>query len=98
MCIKFREGFTGCYDCPLGEKGENVNCNDYNKKVKITFKNKEKADYWGRIVTVFHKGEIVEGYAVIKDGIGYCASAYKDAYGGYQDFINPKNADIELIE
>lgn len=91
------KNFKGCYHCPLGEKGESCNCMDYNVPVRITFTKNEKADYWGRIVTVFHKGEIVEGYAVIKDGIAYCVSAYTDAYGGYQDFIDPENADIELI-
>ena len=95
MCVKCKK-LNGCGKCEL--QGENCSCMDYSVPVNITFKNKEKADNWGHIVTVFNKGETVLGYAVIKDGIGYCASARSNIYDEYEDFINPDNAEIELIE
>lgn len=94
--LKF-EGISGsCYDCKLNK--ENCHCSMFDVPVTITFNEDEKADCWGHMVTVFRKGETVKGKAVVKDGIGYCASAPSNIYDGYEDFISTDNADIELIE
>lgn len=86
--------FKGCGKCKLLE----CDCRLISVPVKITFKKDEKADNWGRIVTVFRKGETVKGYAVVdKDRTVCCASAASNIYD-YEDFINLENADIELIE
>lgn len=90
-------GISGsCGECKLGK--EDCDCRKLKVPVRITFNKDEKADNWGHMVTVFRKGETVEGYAVVKDGIGYCASAASNIYDGYEDFVGTENADIELIE
>lgn len=86
--------FKGCGKCKL----LGCDCRMISVQVKITFKNDEKADSWGRLVTVFRKGETVKGYAVVdKDRTVCCASAASNIYD-YEDFINLENVDIELIE
>lgn len=88
--------YNGCGNCELCK--QEVNCKDIHVPVNITFKKAEKADDWGRVVTVFKAGEAVQGEAVIKDNKVYCASARSNIYEGYEDFINTENADIELIK
>ena len=86
--------FKGCEKCKL----LGCDCRLISVPVKITFKKDEKADNWGRIVTVFRKGETVKGYAVVdNNNVVYCASAESNIYN-YEDFISLENVDIELIE
>ncbi|EOR20550.1 hypothetical protein A500_16470 [Clostridium sartagoforme AAU1] len=85
--------FKGCGACKLNES-----CKEYKKNVNITFDKSEKADNWGRIVTVFSKGETVRGEAVIKDDKIYCASAQSNIYEGYEDFIGLNHVTIEVLE
>ncbi|MPM11358.1 hypothetical protein SDC9_57701 [bioreactor metagenome] len=85
--------FKGCGACKL-----NGSCKEYKKNVNITFDKSEKADNWGRIVTVFSKGETVRGEAVIKDDKIYCASAQSNIYEGYEDFIGLNHVTIEVLE
>ncbi|CAI3548011.1 hypothetical protein [Clostridium neonatale] len=92
--MKFKK-YNGCGNCELA--GKKFDCEAHNVPVNITFKHNEKADNWGTMVTIFRKGETVKGYAVVKDGIGYCASAASNIYNGYEDFIDTDNADIEII-
>lgn len=84
--------YKGCGVCKL-----NGSCKEYKQKVNILFKKSEKADNWGRIVTVFSKGEKVEGEAVIKEDKVYCATAKSNIYEEYEDFIGLNNVDIEIL-
>ncbi|BDR73654.1 hypothetical protein K144316041_23620 [Clostridium tetani] len=86
--------FKGCGACELCKK--NIDCKKLNVPVAITFNKSQKADDWGKFVTVFRKGETVKGYAVIKDNKVYCASAKSNIYEEYEDFIGLDNVDIEI--
>ena len=88
--LVFKE-FKGCNECDI--KGK---CRGYRKEVNITFNESQKADNWGKFVTVFRKGETVSGYATIKDNIVYCACAESNIYKGYQDFIEIENVEIDM--
>ena len=87
--------FKGCGACELCK--EDVNCKKFNVPVSITFNKAQKADDWGKFVTVFRNGEKVKGYAVIKDNKVYCASAKSNVYEGYEDFIQLENVNIKVI-
>ena len=87
--------FNGCGGCKL--RGTDIDCNSITVPVSITFNKPQKADNWGRLVTVFRKGETVKGDAVIKDNEVYCASAQSNIYEEYEDFIKLNNVDIEII-
>lgn len=84
--------YKGCGNCKL-----NGACKDFQRSVNIRFNKSERADNCGKIVTVFRKGEIVEGKAVIKDDKVYCASAKSNIYKGYYDFVGLNNITIELL-
>lgn len=88
--------FKGCGACNLCK--EEVDCKSFNTPISITFNKSQKADDWGRLVTVFSKGETVQGYAIIKDNEVYCASAKSNIYDEYEDFINLNNIDIEILK
>lgn len=88
--------FKGCGNCELS--GKDFDCVKNSILVNITFKNNEKADNWGKMVTVFRKGETVKGYAVVKDNVGYCVSAISNLYEGYEDFVSTDNVEVETIE
>lgn len=85
--------YRGCGACKLSGA-----CKEYKKNVNITFNKSERADNWGRIVTVFSKGETVKGEAVIKGDKVYCASAQSNLYEGYEDFIGLNNVTIEILD
>lgn len=90
--LKKTKNWQGCGGCRLCK--ENENCHAFTKKVKLEFKNDEKWDNWGRMVTAFRKGTVVYGKAVIKDNTVYCASAESTLYCGVTDFVNLKNVNI----
>jgi hypothetical protein len=92
MSLKYWN-YSGCGNCKLSGA-----CKEFRKKVNITFTKDEKADCWGRFVTVFSKGEAVQGEAVIKEDKVYCASAQSTIYEEYEDFIGINNVIIELLE
>ena len=82
--------YMGCGMC------DNVNgakCVGKRSKVEITFKNDEYWDNGGRMVKVFHKGDVVEGEAIILDNKVYCASAESTIYKGIEDFIDLENVE-----
>lgn len=85
--------FRGCGACKLIE--ENLECKKFFTQVEVAFKEAQMADNHGRLVTVFSKGEIVRGEAVIKDNIVYCVSAKSNIYGEYEDFIDLRNIEIK---
>lgn len=87
--------FKGCGECELCK--ENCDCGKIDVPVKITFNKSQKADDWGRMVTVFRKGETIVGRAVIKDNKVYCASAESNIYDGYDDFISLEDVKIKRI-
>lgn len=86
--LVFKE-FKGCGLCDIKD-----NCRGYEKKVNIKFNESQKADSWGKLVTVFEKGEIVSGHATIKDNEVYCACAKSNKWKGYFDFIRLENIEI----
>lgn len=79
-----------CANCPLSGK----DCEQYKIDCKVKFKRDEKADNWGRMVTVFNKGDFVNGHAVLKDGKLYCVSAESDIYPDYTDFVDNQSVYI----
>lgn len=88
--------YKGCGACELSK--QNIDCKKIHVLVKITFKKAERADCWGRMVTVFRKGESVQGHAVIKDNKVYCASAASNLYEEYEDFVGLENIKVELVK
>lgn len=88
--------YKGCGACILCEEG--IDCKKIHVPVEITFKKAQKADDWGRFVTVFSKDEKVTGKAVIRDNKVYCASAKSNIYEEYEDFISLENVEIKRIE
>ncbi|AKL96643.1 hypothetical protein CACET_c31990 [Clostridium aceticum] len=87
--------FKGCGACDLCK--ENQDCRKMDEEVEITFKKSQKSDNWGKAVTVFSKGEIVTGRAVIKENRVYCASAKSNIFGGYEDFVSLENVEIKRL-
>lgn len=83
--------FKGCGLCEI--KGK---CRGYKKNVNIKFNKSQKADNFGNFVTVFKKGDIVSGYATIKDNAVYCACAESNIYKGYCDFIKLEDIEISI--
>lgn len=91
--MKKVKNWKGCRNCELCIEG--IDCQAFTREVQLEFIKTEKWDNWGKIVTVFGKGNIVKGTAVVKDGIVYCASA-ESPYYGVTDFVNLKN--IKILE
>lgn len=89
MSLKYLK-YSGCGNCKLAGA-----CKQFKKKVNITFTKGERADCWGRFVTVFRAGETVQGEAVIKDDKVYCATAQSTIYEEYDDFIGINHVIIE---
>lgn len=86
--------WQGCGGCKLCR--ERVDCRSYTKKIQMEFIKSEKWDNWGKMVTAFRKGTVIQGTAVIKDGVVYCASAESSLYQGITDFVNLEN--IKILE
>lgn len=85
----------GCGECEKCDNG--FDCKQHSKKVKITFKKAVEWDNWGKMVTAFRKGEVVEGRAVIDGNKVYCASAKSELWD-VEDFVWLENIEnIEVI-
>lgn len=86
--IKFN--YMGCGCCPFSTTED---CKNSETNVKLTFKNPEYADCWGRFIRVFDANETVKGTAHIKDGIVYCATAESV---NYSDFVDLNNVAVTI--
>lgn len=91
--MKKVRNWKGCGNCELCKAG--IDCREFTREVRLEFIKNERWDNWGKMVTVFKKGTIVEGTAVVKDGMVYCASAEPPCYG-VADFVDLEN--IEILE
>lgn len=87
--------YRGCGKCKLCS---NSGCAGEIVPVKITFLKPQVADDWGRMVTVFNKGDVVQGKARIKDNIVYCVTARSTIYDDYEDYIDTSNIKVELVK
>lgn len=85
--------YCGCGNCQLSKDG--CDCKRYDRDVQIMFNGDQKWDCWGKFVTAFKKGSVVNGYAVIKDNKVYCASATSPIFE-FDDFISLDNVEIIL--
>ena len=89
--------YTGCNSCPLSKlEPRGVCVREYRIliKVKIT-----KAVFWEDWCVqrlVFSKGDVVEGKAVVKDGILYCFTAESTMSPGVSDYLDL--GSIEVLE
>ena len=81
--------YKGCGSCV--KKGACKNLK--RKKVVVRFKNNERADNWGRTVTVFRAGEEVKAEVILDNETVLCATAESKRYD-YQDFISLENIEI----
>lgn len=90
--LKNYEGCASCENCC-----NNFDCKAHSLPVTIKFNKAVKWDNWGHMVTAFHKGDIVKGYAVIDDNKVYCASAESTIYKEVEDFIDLRCISVELI-
>ena len=83
--------YEGCGKCP--KRG---NCKASKREnIKVRFKKRERADDWGRMVTVFGEGEEVEANCIVDGDTILCATATSNIYPEYSDFISLEN--IELV-
>ena len=86
--------YKGCGACKFADWCSNKKI--YKEKIKVVFKNNERADNGSRFVTVFSRGETVTAEAHIVGNTVLCATASSNFYDGYTDFISLDN--IEIIQ
>lgn len=87
--------YEGCGNCK--KCSNDFDCKSYSVPVAIEFNKSQKWDCWGRMVTAFRKGDVVNGYAVIVDNKVYCASATSPIYDDVDDFIALEDVEITLL-
>ncbi len=84
--------YKGCGSCSYYDWCKNGKIN--KKKIKVRFIRNERADDWGRFVTVFSKGEEIVVEANTVGNTVLCAIAKSRLYPDYVDFISLENIEI----
>lgn len=81
--------FSGCGGCPIGNCAKTLS----ESTVLLRHTGDERWDNWGRIVSVFGRGDLVE-VRIRHDGcLVYCGSAESTLYPGVHDFVDLQNFD-----
>jgi hypothetical protein len=87
--------YSGCFSCCKNENA--FDCKANTHPICIEFLEDYKWDMHGNLVTVFRKGDVVEGTAVIENRIVYCACAATPYFEGISDFIHLKNIIVSVV-
>lgn len=86
--------YNGCFSCC--KNVSSFNCKANIHPICIEFLENQQWDMHGNFVTAFRKGDIIEGEAVIDNGVVYCACATSPYFEGIDDFINLKNVIVSV--
>ena len=81
--------FTGCSGCPIRDCGESLS----ESGIMLRHTGDEQWDNWGRIVSVFAPGDVVEVRIRHDQSTVYCGTAGSTLYPGIHDFVSLQNFD-----
>lgn len=81
--------FTGCGGCPIRDCRETLT----ESVVMLRHTGHERWDNWGRIVSVFEPGDVVEVRIRHDRSTVYCATAGSTLWPGVHDYVNLRNFD-----
>jgi hypothetical protein len=79
--------FAGCGGCPIEDCGRTLS----ESLVRLRHTGDERWDNWGRIVTVFAPGDVVEVRIRHDRSTVYCGTAGSTLYPGVHDFVSLQN-------
>jgi hypothetical protein len=81
--------FTGCGGCPIEDCRRTLS----ESVVRLRHTGNERWDNWGRIVTVFAPGDIVEVSIRHDQSTVFCGTAGSTLHPGVHDFVSLQNFD-----
>lgn len=81
--------FTGCGGCPIGDCARTLS----ETVVLLRHTGDERWDNWGRIVSVFGPGDVVEVRIKHDQSMVYCGTAGSTLFPGVHDFVSLRNFD-----
>jgi hypothetical protein len=81
--------FTGCGGCPISDCGQTLS----ESVVMLRHTGDERWDNWGRIVSVFGLGDVVEVRIKHDQGTVYCGRAGSTLDPDVHDFVSLQNFD-----
>lgn len=81
--------FAGCGGCPIRDCTKTLS----ESVVMLRHTGNERWDNWGRIVSVFRPGDVVEVRIKHDQSTVYCGSAGSTLYPGVYDFVHLANFD-----
>ena len=81
--------FTGCGGCPVEDCSDTLS----ESVVVLRHTGDERWDNWGRIVSVFGRGDLVHVRIMHDRSLVYCGRAESTLYPGIHDFVGLQNFD-----